>query len=150
MLDVEEDELDFHSHRLPPLNPTPRSLVTSQAGLMTSPRVHAQRSFASHDTNAELRRTLKQVSRGHREWTSGLCSACQTDRQLCKCYSVVFHCSMFCNNTCLSMGLVHFLKLVHCCLLWRPIFNSFCITGLLLFWLKRSIPIVGSLTLNKQ
>ncbi|KAL4233430.1 hypothetical protein ACF0H5_008111 [Mactra antiquata] len=83
MLDIEDDEIENHPHHLPPL--TPRSLVTSQPRIMASPRVHAQRSFVSQNTNEEPRRTLAQVSRGHRDWTSGLCSACTTDRRLC-CY----------------------------------------------------------------
>ncbi|XP_045198820.1 cornifelin homolog [Mercenaria mercenaria] len=82
MLDIEDAETD--PHYLPPLTPTPRSLVLSQPQSARSGRTTSRSTVApkTFDTNNIPRRTLKQVSRGHREWASGLCDCCE-DQRLC-------------------------------------------------------------------
>lgn len=82
---LEIDESEFDPHYLPPLTPTPRSLILSQPQSVRSGRSTSRSLVApqADDTDGKPRWTLKQVSRGHREWTSGLCD-CFKDRHLCE------------------------------------------------------------------
>ena len=81
---------DIH---LPPLAPTPRFLTAQPQSMTTQPSDLSSRSspWSSRKvapvTQETPRRSLKQVSKGHRVWTSGLCD-CWNDSFVCEYRSI--------------------------------------------------------------